>query len=289
MPEDIYARPRPVTDLGDCHFYHTTDIPGVGCVDGEWDLRGGLADYLGQVPLAGKRVLDVGAATGFLTFAMERLGAEVVSYDLSENDSWDTVPFPSLDHRVLDAQRREHIRRLNNGYWLCHHAFRSRAQMVYGPVYEIPDAIGPVDVAVFGNILLHLRDPFLALYSALRLTREMVIVTEMLTRRYFYLRYLHRFGPPCLRFVPRAVNPERNDTWWSLTPELVRRFLGVLGFGDTRTTFHRQASRRGRPRLFTIVGRRTVALRDAALDAPDRAAAPGVRHRMADARSGARP
>jgi hypothetical protein len=30
-------------------------------------------------------------------------------------------------------------------------------------VYDMPPAIGPVDVAVYGSILLHLRDPFRAL------------------------------------------------------------------------------------------------------------------------------
>ena len=47
-------------------------------------------------------------------------------------------------------------------------------------VYRIPEQIGPVDVAVYGSIPLHLRDPFLALQSGLKLTREAVIVSELL-------------------------------------------------------------------------------------------------------------
>ena len=34
MKADIYATPRTVTELGDCHFYHTMDMPGYGCVEG---------------------------------------------------------------------------------------------------------------------------------------------------------------------------------------------------------------------------------------------------------------
>jgi len=42
----------------------------------------------------------------------------------------------------------------------------SRARMVYGSVYAIPTAIGAVDVATFGSVLLHVRDPFIALQNA---------------------------------------------------------------------------------------------------------------------------
>ncbi|HEV2177439.1 MAG TPA: hypothetical protein VGW33_09595 [Terriglobia bacterium] len=47
MGQGIYAQPRLVTDVSECYFYHTMDIPGYGCVKGEWDLRGREKDYLG--------------------------------------------------------------------------------------------------------------------------------------------------------------------------------------------------------------------------------------------------
>ncbi|MBV9971725.1 MAG: hypothetical protein JO135_00155, partial [Candidatus Eremiobacteraeota bacterium] len=34
-----YAEPRTVTNLSDCYFYHTMEIPGYGLVEGQWDLR----------------------------------------------------------------------------------------------------------------------------------------------------------------------------------------------------------------------------------------------------------
>jgi hypothetical protein len=51
MGKAIWAEPRDITDLDDCYFYHTMEIPGYGIVHGEWDLRGGEADYLGKVRL----------------------------------------------------------------------------------------------------------------------------------------------------------------------------------------------------------------------------------------------
>ena len=118
-----------------------------------------MVAYLGRFEFAGKRVLDVGAASGALSFYVEGQGAEVVSFDLSEDESWDTVPFANMDVLSSDARWRELIRRINNGYWLSHGALGSQARAVYGRVYEIPVSIGPIDVAVYGSILLHLIHP----------------------------------------------------------------------------------------------------------------------------------
>src|SRR5438876_9395207 len=170
-----YAQPRLITDVRDCSFYHTIDIPGHGLVEGQWDLRAGVRRYLGDVPFVSKRVLDVGAASGFLTFYMESQGAEVVSYDLAPEHPWDIVPFAGVDVAGCLAERREIIRKLNNAYWLCHHAFGSRARMVHGTLYDVPAAIDAVDVAACGSVLWHVRDPFLALPNVPRLTRETVV------------------------------------------------------------------------------------------------------------------
>jgi hypothetical protein len=122
----------------------------------------------------------MGTANGFVCFHMENRGADVVAYDLSENEDWDVVPFARHDGRAYLSERKSVIRKLNNAFWLCHRAFGSNSRMVYGDVYSVPEEIGVVDVCTFGSILLHLRDPFLALQKALRLTRETVIVTDML-------------------------------------------------------------------------------------------------------------
>lgn len=174
----VFAPPRLVTRLEDCCFYHTMDVPGYGTVHGNWDLRGYVDSYLGGVDLRGKRVLELGTASGFLCVEMEKRGAEVVAFDLSEDYDGDLVPFPAHRDRPPEAARRGYVRRLNNGWWLVHRAFRSAARVVYGSVYDVPAGIGPVDVATFGNILLHLRDPYRALASATRLVREAVVVTE---------------------------------------------------------------------------------------------------------------
>jgi SAM-dependent methyltransferase len=247
-----YATPRDVLSLDECYFYHTMDVPGHGTVAGEWDLRGQIDPYLGHFDFGGKRVLDVGAASGILSFHMEEQGAEVVSFDLSDEYDWDIVPFAANDAAGMRQERRHHLRRINNGYWLCHKAFGSRARMVNGVVYDIPQAIGPVDVAVFGSILLHLRDPFLALENAARLARETMIVADLSPYGRFASRYRRN-----ARFMPRADAPEGiSDGWFRLPPLLVQEYLGILGFRRQSISWHTfKYGERMRP-IYTIIAHR---------------------------------
>jgi len=253
----LYAEPLLIADVRDCGFYHTMEIPGHGLVEGQWDLRPGIDRYLGNVSFAGKRVLDVGTASGFLTFHVERAGAEVVSYDLSPDDPWDVVPFAGTDLAAYVAERRTAIRKLNNGYWLCHRAVGSRARLAHGTLYAMPRALGPVDVAICGSILLHTRDPFAALQNVTTLTSETIIVTDLMLRRQLLSSWLGRWRRPHMTFLPRMRTREPKDTWWILSPELVSAFLAVLGFEDTTVTTHWQLFGGRKRLLYTVVGRRT--------------------------------
>jgi methyltransferase family protein len=253
-----YAPERTVTDLAQCYFYHSMEIPEYGLVEGQWDLREGVSEYCGGVDFAGKRVLEVGTASGFLCFHMERAGAEVVAYDLSDEDSWDLVPFPELDWDEIVASRRAIMRKINNGWWLCHRALSSRARVVYGSVYDVPATIGPVDVATFCSVLLHLRDPFLALHNGLRLTRDVVVVTDLLATRAVDDEAPGRPALPFAEFVPDFRTQRPFDTWWFLNPPIVVAWVAALGFEDTTVTRHLQhGPLLGEREFFTVVGRRT--------------------------------
>ena len=256
-PSYPYAPPREVTRLEDCTFYHTMEIPGYGLVGGEWDLRGGEREYLGRVEFAGKRVLEIGTASGFLCFYMESRGADVVAYDLSDEHSWDVVPFARVDHERFLADRTDHIRRINNGWWLAHRAVKSSARAVYGTVYEVPEAIAPVDVATFGAVLLHVRDPFRALEKALALTRETVVVTERVSLRYSGLQLLPGKLKPTMVFLPDARRARPIESWWLISPEFVRSAIAVLGFERSRVTYHLQRFQGRKSLLYTVVGSRT--------------------------------
>lgn len=271
---ELYAPQRTVETVTECYFYHSMDIPGHGEVIGEWDLRGNEYRYLGGVDLAGKRVLELGAASGFLTTHMERQGAEVVAYDLSERHSWDVVPFAGTDPAANDAARRCHLRRINNAFWLNYRAQNLSARVVHGTAYTVPAEIGQVDVATFASILLHLRDPFLALQTSSRLVGETVVVTDVYPASEYHLvgdlvdapdpgpgvttpLPPEAYGQAKATFLPQHWDHTYADTWWHLSPEVVRRYVGVLGFERTEVTYHHQMAGDQRILLYTVVGHRT--------------------------------
>jgi len=260
MPESPFAfTPPPAAPppIEACYFYHTTTIPGHGTVRGEWDLAPNIDAYLGRVSFAGKTVLDVGAATGFLTFHVEQAGGAVIAYDLSEAEAWDIVPLSGIDAAEHARVRKAHIGAINNGFWLCHAARGSAARMAHGTVYKIDASLGPVDVSVFGSILLHLRDPFLALHNALQITRETVIVADILPGAHALSRLFSAFSGRTMHFKPRFRRNGPWETWWNLPPALVVEFLGVLGFEKTVVTYHTQRLTGRRMPMYTVVGTRT--------------------------------
>jgi len=259
----IWAEPRTVNSIDDCDFYHTMDVPNHGVVRGAWDLRGRETAYLGNVDVAGKLVLEIGTASGHLCFTMEQMGAQVVAYDLSEEQEWDVVPYFGGDTKDYIAQRKAHIRRMNNGYWFAHRLFKSSAKVAYGSVYEIPDDIGTFDICTFGSILLHLRDPFLALQRVTAHVKDTVIVTDAasgLGLRAMAYKMLSKVeelsGFRFIRFLPNATKRSPLDTWWTLTPQLVSEFLKILGFPSTTISFRPQLHQGKEILVFTVVGRR---------------------------------
>jgi hypothetical protein len=105
--DEIFAKPLKVEDVADCYFYHTMELPGRGVIEGrDWDLRGRVDEYLGNVDFAGKRVLEIGPASGFLTFEMEKRGAEIVSVEVTAKHGWDFVPYPAARLQEIFGPRQ---------------------------------------------------------------------------------------------------------------------------------------------------------------------------------------
>jgi SAM-dependent methyltransferase len=159
MTDASFALPRDGVKFEDCDFYHTVEIPGRGVVHGQWDLRQHLDEYLGGYRFAGKRVLEIGPASGFLTFEMERRGADVVALEVPDDPGWDFVPFPDDVLQPNFAPRRQHMTRIKNSFWFLHHLNRSKARLCYGDSCRIPNDLGTFDVAVMASVLLHCERP----------------------------------------------------------------------------------------------------------------------------------
>lgn len=246
------------------------DLPGLGVQTGDWDYRDTAWQYLGQVQVAGKRVLEIGPASGFFTRTLEAAGADVIAYELSPSDLWDAVPYGGDNKDPRGQLQQTLLHRLNNGWWLSHRLHRSTARLYHGTVYDLPGEIPSVDIATIGAVLLHLRDPFLALQRVCGLARETVVVTELYP---FAARPSDWTGhetevppsiladqmPPSMVFQPTHPDADAFGTWWHLSPACLRQMLAVLGFGSMTTTFHIQRHMGWYAHvLYTVVAHRTA-------------------------------
>ena len=147
------------------------DIPGGETIEGVWDLRPGVRQYLGHLDLMGQHVLELGPATGYLGFHMESCGAQVTAFEVAPFFPQDIVPLSGVD---LEEHRRASVglsRQVRNTWWYCHDRLSSRVRPVYGDIYHLPD-LGRFDIATLGRDRGPSREPFTALQEAARRTRR---------------------------------------------------------------------------------------------------------------------
>ncbi len=243
----IYATPSNVTRLEDCYFYHTIDIPGHKRVEGEWDLTKDTDAYLGYTNFKNKRVLEVGPASGYLSFTMEKKGASVVSIDVADDFKFDVVPFSTMQKGGLSDGFVGAQKQVQNGYWLCHKAFNSQNRVHYGSGYNIPDELGKFEVGLLASILLHNANPIAIIEQVARLTTEKLIIVELF--------HEHTTNQPTIQFYPTVEN-QTWHTWWRFSEPFFREVLKVVGFNKITVNHHTQYYRGQAFPLHTIIGER---------------------------------
>jgi SAM-dependent methyltransferase len=205
-------------------WYHTIDLPS-GPTDGAVDLRA-VAPRVLPARLDGLRAVDIGTFDGFWAFELERRGAaEVLATDLERFDQseWPRPHRPALEAEAGDRGPGER-------FGLAHQALGSNVRRVISAVHDItPDRLGgPVDVAVMGDLLLHLRDPVGALervHDALAPGGRLISL-EQVNVPLTLLRPRRAAGS----FQARATTM----CWWEPNLRALRDWLALAGFARSR-------------------------------------------------------
>ena len=152
--------------------------------------------------LTGKRVLDVGAATGWCSFEMERRGAEVVAVDCVEYEDFYTAKKllgSQVEYRVLDMEEMT------------------------------PEALGVFDCVLFFGVLYHLRHPLLGLERLCALTRDTAYVESFVSDS--HLSAEERAGMPCtMEFYEIDELGGQIDNWVGPTTNCLLAFCRSAGF-----------------------------------------------------------
>lgn len=202
---------------GSIEWYHTQELaPGL-VTPGMFDLRPYVDRYGIPGDLEGQRVLDVGTFEGFWAFELERRGAAVTAIDV---DRIQDLDWPPRLRPAGDARRGE-------GFELARAALGSSVERIGGSIYEAtPELLGgPFDLVFCGSVLIHLRDPMLALERMAALCSGRLVLADEYSRRLALLPFLR-----AAEF--RGETPW--STWWRPSPSAWLSMVHCAGFEDVR-------------------------------------------------------
>lgn len=197
-------------------WYHTQELaPGL-TTPGMFDLRPYVDRYGLPADLSGRRVLDVGTFEGFWAFELERRGADVVALDV---DRIQQLDWPPRLRPAEDARRGE-------GFALAKRALRSSVERIGCSIYEAtPERLGGrFDLVFCGSVLIHLRDPMLALERMAGLCAGDLVFADEYSRRLAW--------SPWGGAEFRAETPW--STWWRPAPKTWLAMVRCAGFEDVR-------------------------------------------------------
>ncbi|HET9051822.1 MAG TPA: class I SAM-dependent methyltransferase [Candidatus Dormibacteraeota bacterium] len=206
-------------DIGSVNWYHTMELaPGL-VTPGLFDLRHLPSSMPFPASMRGMRCLDIATADGFWAFEMERRGAaEVLAIDLED-------PLDEDYPGDLERTPRADLGRNRRTFEVARRALGSRVERRSMSVYDLrPEATGVFDFVFIGNLLIHLRDPVLALAAARTVTRGTLLSFEVVS---LGMTILHRRVPAAhLGRIDRVL-------WWTPNVAAHNRFLEAAGFRVT--------------------------------------------------------
>jgi hypothetical protein len=264
--QSALAAERAIVERGDCRFTATSILSSGEAIEGEWDFRGREEPYLGATDFSRQSVLHLRPGSGYFTFHMERHGAEVVGFDWGYDCVPDVMPEPgdgghpratptgTVAFHAHSAMRE--LSEVQNSWWYLHRDYRSSAEMVYGDLARPPSDLGAFDVAVLGQCLSQVRDPWGVISWVASCTRRRLVATEVLDPN--VLELSRSVGEHACVYAPKG--PAARSDWWSLSPGSVADAMRCVGFTRTRVVFHSQRKKVGdawsEVPMFTVVGER---------------------------------
>lgn len=132
--------------------YHSLELNDGTVIEGiipVANLRARLDQWPLPADLTGKRVLDIGAASGWNSFECERRGADVVAID------------------CVEYEELQFVRKVN----------QSKVEYAVIDIEELtPERFGFFDYVLFFGVLYHLRHPLLALENVCSVARDTAFI-----------------------------------------------------------------------------------------------------------------
>lgn len=200
--------------------------------------------------LAGKTVLDIGAFSGYYSFAAERLGAKrVVALD---HYVWsiDWVEFTrymaDCRARGVAAQAAPQTRFWNPAnlpgkrpYDVAHRALGSRVETVIGDFMHMDlRPLGTFDVTLFLGVLYHMEDPLGSLRRLAALTGELAVIETHAVSVHGYENH-----EMCEFYSGDQLSGDPSN-WWSPNLMALQGMCKAAGFSRVEIVAGQRKSRR---------------------------------------------
>ena len=112
------------------------------------------------------------------------------------------------------------LQKTQNSYWLAHRLLKSKNQVYYGDVYNLPDELGLFDVVLVGQILIHLADPISALASISKRCNGLLILTEGMVDS----------EDTTAKFFAQAAAQGPEWLWWRYSIGTYRELMAIMGY-----------------------------------------------------------
>lgn len=222
-PQQIRELEQRLSTVGS--WYHRIDLGDGVETPGHFRMADYLPHYHLPDRLDGKRVLDVGASTGFFAYEFERRGAaEVVGVELPGWNDHDFTPRYRREFAQKPRDEQQKIDRevMRDGFTLVGEALgSSNVRRVWKSIYELSAAeLGTFDIVFCGAMLMHVRDPVLGIQRLRECCKDdgRLIVSISTT--------LADGDQPLARFVGEWDQ----CNWWQMSPRCLDAVLAACDF-----------------------------------------------------------
>jgi SAM-dependent methyltransferase len=246
-------------DLSPYLWYHTVELPPDLVTPGLFDFRASLPSFHFPPDMRGLTVLDVGSATGFFAFELEKRGAKVFCVELPSLEALDRFPGQSVEQTVekikgmvaleSTGEFGQRIRNYTAGelyhylleapFELCRKLLHSQVERHFCTVYELsPRRLGipAFDWVLMGDILLHTINPLGALASAASLCRGVLVLSQDMPEA--------PDGEPAMHYLGGEDPVEDQVSWWLPNRICLVQLLKKLGFRDVVEVGHHSGIQR---------------------------------------------
>jgi len=222
------------------YWYHTISLPGGLVTPGVYDFRSSLPCFQFPQDMRGMSVLDVGSATGFFAFELERRGALVTSVETPSLEALDRFPGQTVEQSVEKIQKmigvghpkytaEELYRYLLDGpFEFCRNLLNSKVERCFSSVYDVPAKLGnrTFDLVFMGDILLHTLYPLQALAAVTPLCKGRLVLSQVMPEA--------PDGQPAMQYVGGDDPVADEICWWLPNQACMAQLLKKLGFREVR-------------------------------------------------------